>query len=97
MGSTEFYPEEGPVVERKVSTFQVATRPVTNWDFLQFVESTGYVTTAEQSFDLGVGSNTGGSLCFRPSTEPVDLSDWTGVNLETTAAWEKNATTPSDE
>ena len=77
MGSTEFYPEEGPVVERKVSTFQVATRPVTNSDFLQFVESTGYVTTAEQPFDLGVGSHTGGSLCFRPSTEPVDLSDWT--------------------
>lgn len=77
MGSTDFYVEEGPVVEREVASFQISSGPVTNQDFLEFVEATGYVTTAEQPFER-TGKKIGpGSLCFKGTTGPVDLSDWT--------------------
>lgn len=51
MGSdTAPHPEdgEGPAREVFVSQFQMATTAVANRDFQAFVDSTGYVTTAEQ-------------------------------------------------
>ena len=51
MGSTEFYPDERPVHERTVASFELDAHPVTNAQFAAFVEATGYVTVAERPLD----------------------------------------------
>lgn len=82
MGSTAFYAEEGPIVERHVAAFSIARTPVTNAQFAEFVDATGYVTTAETPLDPAdfptvVGLDTrAGSLVFRMTEGPVDLGDW---------------------
>ncbi|MFC7203056.1 formylglycine-generating enzyme family protein [Haloferax namakaokahaiae] len=48
MGSTEFYPEEGPPHEVTVSGFWMDIHHVTNAAFAEFVEETGYTTVAER-------------------------------------------------
>src|SRR5690349_11095683 len=47
MGADRFYPEEAPVHRATVDGFWINTYPVTNREFRQFVEATGYVTFAE--------------------------------------------------
>ncbi len=82
MGSLDHYPEEGPVIERAVSTFRIARAPVTNRQFARFVAETGHVTTAEQPVEMAEFDDptlvdpTPGSMVFTPSTGPVDLTDW---------------------
>ncbi len=82
MGATEFYPEEGPIVEVEVSAFELDEHPVTNADYLRFVTGTGYVTVAEQPLDpaLFPGADPAtlvpGGLVFTPTPGPVDLADW---------------------
>lgn len=82
MGSTDFYPEEGPVVERTVAPFALARNPVTTAQFAAFVAATGYLTTAERPLDPADFPGTlhldprPGSLVFRPTEGPVDLRDW---------------------
>jgi formylglycine-generating enzyme required for sulfatase activity len=80
MGSTEFYPEEGPVVERWVGTFDLDKAPVTNEEFARFVAETGHVTVAERPIDPnefpGAGDVQPGSLTFVATSGPVDLRDW---------------------
>ncbi|WP_435749293.1 formylglycine-generating enzyme family protein [Microbacterium sp. PMB16] len=82
MGATEFYPEEGPIVEVDVSAFALDEHPVTNADYLRFVTATGYVTVAEQPLDpaLFPGADPAtlvpGGLVFTPTAGPVDLSEW---------------------
>lgn len=51
MGDERTYPEEGPVSERCVSTFQISRTEVTNSQFAAFVADTGYITRAEQGWD----------------------------------------------
>jgi len=51
MGSEEFYPEEAPTREVAVDSFRMDTTPVTNADFAEFVEDTGYMTVAERDPD----------------------------------------------
>src|SRR5512132_3361984 len=46
MGSDGHYPEEAPVHRVAVSPFWIDHTPVTNRQFRQFVEATGYVTVA---------------------------------------------------
>ena len=48
MGSTDFYPEEGPVHEVTVDGFWMDDHPVTVAEFRRFVKATGHVTLAEQ-------------------------------------------------
>lgn len=48
MGSEQFYPEEGPVRPVTVDGFWIDRYPVTNAQFRDFVEATGYVTVAER-------------------------------------------------
>lgn len=82
MGSDEFYPEEGPVHERDVEPFELDAHPVTNADFVRFVEDTGYVTVAERPLDpedypqVDPSALIPGALVFTPTRGPVDLRDW---------------------
>jgi formylglycine-generating enzyme required for sulfatase activity len=47
--SDEPYPEENPIYPVAVDGFWMDTTPVTNWQFNQFVDATGYVTFAERA------------------------------------------------
>ena len=82
MGSTSFYPEEAPIHTVTVAAFAVERHPVTNAQFAEFVDATGYVTVAEQPLDpaLYPGANPDdlvpGAMVFRPTAGPVDLRDW---------------------
>lgn len=82
MGSTSFYPEEAPVHTVSVAAFAMERHPVTNAQFAEFVDDTGYVTVAEQPIDpaLYPGANpedlTPGAMVFRPTDGAVDLRDW---------------------
>lgn len=49
MGSTGFYPEEGPVREIAVDSFLVDRHQVTVHEFRRFVDESGYVSLAERS------------------------------------------------
>ncbi|MGY4712969.1 formylglycine-generating enzyme family protein [Mycolicibacterium sp. CBM1] len=82
MGSTSFYPEEAPIHTATVAAFAIERHPVTNAQFGDFVEATGYLTVAEQPLDPALYPGVAeadllpGSLIFRPTTGPVDLRDW---------------------
>ena len=82
MGSTRYYPDEGPVHRRSVDAFEIDRHPVTNRQFARFVESTGYVTVAERPLDpaafpsLAPEQLAPGALVFTPTPGPVDLRDW---------------------
>jgi formylglycine-generating enzyme required for sulfatase activity len=51
MGSSDFYPEEGPVREVEVDAFAIDRGPVTVAQFAAFAEATGYLTVAERPPD----------------------------------------------
>ena len=82
MGSTRFYPEEGPVHEAHVESFELDRHPVTNAEFARFVAETGYVTVAERPIDpadypgIDVSEFTPGGMVFTPTAGPIDLGDW---------------------
>ncbi len=82
MGSTSFYPEEAPVHTATVSAFAVERHPVTNAQFDEFVDETGYITVAERPLDPALYPGVAeadlqpGTLVFRPTDGPVDLRDW---------------------
>ncbi|MDW9739334.1 SUMF1/EgtB/PvdO family nonheme iron enzyme, partial [Sinorhizobium meliloti] len=48
MGSNDHYPEEAPVHPVTVDGFWIDEAPVTNRQFLEFVNATGHVTFAEK-------------------------------------------------
>ncbi len=81
MGSTEFYPEEGPVHRVRVDGFRMDEHPVTVAEFRRFVKDTGYVTTAETAPDPADYPDAlpedlvPGSLVFRATERPVPLND----------------------
>ena len=82
MGSTSFYPEEAPIHTATVAPFAIERHPVTNAQFADFIEATGYVTVAERPMDPALYPGVAqedllpGALVFRPTTGPVNLSDW---------------------
>jgi len=82
MGSTSFYPDEAPVRTATVKALAVERHPVTNGQFAEFVEATGYVTVAERPLDpalypgVAAADLVPGGLVFRPTPGPVDLRDW---------------------
>ena len=82
MGSDEFYPEEGPVLEKKIAAFEIDRGPVTNEEFADFVAETGYLTIAEQALDpqdfpdLDEVERAPGAMVFTPTRGRVDLADW---------------------
>lgn len=89
MGSNTSYsfPNERPVHRVTVAPFYLDPRPVTNAEFAEFIEATGYVTVAERPIDWEemkkqVPPGTPkppdetlqpGSLVFRQTAGPVDL------------------------
>jgi sulfatase modifying factor 1 len=82
MGSDSFYPEEGPVHEVHLQEFELDEHPVTNEQFAEFVDATGYVTVAERPIDpadypgIDVAAYTPGGMVFTGTSGPVDLTDW---------------------
>ena len=82
MGSDRHYPEEAPQHPVRVDGFWIDRTPVTNRAFAEFVRQTGHVTTAEIAPDPKDYPGAlpemckPGSLLFRPTRGPVDLSDW---------------------
>lgn len=82
MGSTDFYPEEAPVHPVTVAPFSIERHPVTNAQFAEFVDATGYVTVAERPLDPadfpGVPKDelVPGGLVFRATAGPVNLREW---------------------
>jgi formylglycine-generating enzyme required for sulfatase activity len=79
LGSDQHYPEEGPVRDVTVEGFAIQTHPVTNADYAQFVDATGYVTVAERplepaDFPGAPAENLQpGSMVFHRTSGPVDL------------------------
>jgi sulfatase modifying factor 1 len=82
MGSVDFYRDERPVHQRELGPFLLDRRPVTNSDYLEFVQDTGYRTVAERPLDpeLFPGADPAdlvpGAMVFTPTTGPVDLGNW---------------------
>ena len=85
MGSDDHYPEEAPVHTVTVDGFAMRETTVTNTDFAEFVEATGYITVAERPLDPAdypgapAENLVPGSLVFTMTPGPVDLrhlSQW---------------------
>jgi sulfatase modifying factor 1 len=82
MGSDSHYPEEAPAHAVHVDGFWIDRAPVTNRDFLKFVNATSYVTFAELKPDPKEYPGAlphmlrAGSLVFAPPSQPIDLRDW---------------------
>jgi formylglycine-generating enzyme len=82
MGSDRHYPEEAPAHTVTVDGFWIDCTPVTNREFLRFVNATGYVTLAEQKPDPKDYPGAlprmirAASLVFTPPQHPVDLGNW---------------------
>ncbi len=81
IGDDRFYPEERPLRDVTVDGFWIDEAPVTVTEFRRFVKQTGYVTVAERPLDPTDYPDADpallkpGSLVFRPTPGPVDLSD----------------------
>ncbi|ANU07228.1 formylglycine-generating enzyme family protein [Paraurantiacibacter namhicola] len=87
MGQADVYAEEGPVRETTVDGFWIDPHEVTNRQFAEFVEETGYVTLAEKPVDpalFGVPEDQippdmlqPGSAVFTPPAQPsMNYADW---------------------
>jgi formylglycine-generating enzyme len=82
MGSDAFYREERPVRRETVQGFWLDAHPVTNAQFRQFVDATGYMTLSERQPDPCAYPDADpsllvpGSLVFRKPRGPVDLRNY---------------------
>jgi sulfatase modifying factor 1 len=82
MGSDDHYAEERPVHDVTVDGFWMDDHQVTVREFRRFVKATGHVTLAERPLDPVDYPDADpellvpGSLVFRPTRGPVDLSDY---------------------
>lgn len=91
MGSYEGKPDEQPIHEVILDGFWMDQTEVTNRQFQEFVEATGYVTTAEKAPELrsvrGALAevkildefNAPGSICFNPDLNPAELDPSLGA------------------
>jgi formylglycine-generating enzyme required for sulfatase activity len=82
MGSDDFYQDEAPVRHVTVEGFRIDPYAVTNDQFAEFVEATGYTTFAERvpEAELYPGAApedlVPGSLVFTKTDGPVDLRNY---------------------
>lgn len=83
-GSEEEHPDEWPIHEVTLDGFWMDAKEVTNAEFAEFVEATGYVTLIEKKPELRSLKGGGdvkileefskpGSLCLNPSFKPDDI------------------------
>lgn len=81
MGSNSFYREERPVRSAQVGGFWIDIFPVTNADFRQFVDATGYITYSERPPNPAMYPDADpallvpGSLVFKKPDRPISLRD----------------------
>jgi sulfatase modifying factor 1 len=81
MGSDVHYAEERPAHMARVGPFRMDSHAVTNAEFRRFVEDTGYLTLAEQPYDMELYPDADpalavpGALVFRMTSGRVDTSD----------------------
>jgi sulfatase modifying factor 1 len=96
MGSEAHYAEEAPVRRVSVSAFWIDTYEVTNRQFAEFADATGYVTVAERPLDPAEFPDAPpenlvpGSMVFTGTGGPVDLrhlSQWWAWTPE--ACWRR--------
>lgn len=93
MGDDRFYAEEGPTHSVELDGFWLDRAPVTNAQFREFVEDTGYQTVAEVDPEPakypGVARNllVAGSAVFVPPVAAVDLSMVTWWHYTAGACW----------
>lgn len=79
LGSDRHYPEEAPAGEVNVDGFWMRAGQVTNAEFAEFVDATGYVTVAERPLnpadypDAPAENLQPGSMVFTRTQGPVDL------------------------
>ncbi|CAL67052.1 formylglycine-generating enzyme family protein [Christiangramia forsetii] len=64
--SSQARPDEFPRHKEKIDAIWVDETEVTNAEFREFVEETGYVTTAERSFEIKGKKYEAGALVFDP-------------------------------
>ncbi|OSP53948.1 formylglycine-generating enzyme family protein [Pseudoruegeria sp. SK021] len=82
MGSDRHYADEKPAHRVTISEFWIDETAVTNAEYAVFVAATGYVTVAERPLDPAdyPGADpkmlVPGSLVFRMTDGPVDLTDY---------------------
>ncbi|PQA86659.1 formylglycine-generating enzyme family protein [Hyphococcus luteus] len=80
IGEDGVYPEEGPTKKVSVEAFEIDRTEVTNKEFREFVEATGYVTRAERGLDENVAPGlpaafyAPGSIVFSPP-EALDVME----------------------
>ncbi len=80
MGSEDHYPEEAPVHTVAVDGFWIRPTQVTNREFVEFVDATGYITVAERPLDAAEFPGAPpenlvpGSMVFTMTPGPVDLT-----------------------
>ena len=81
VGSDRYYPEEAPIRQVSFDSFQIDHAPVTNAEFLQFVDATGYQTVSERPPDPALYSDLPPeeqipeSVVFLPPPPTVDRSE----------------------
>jgi formylglycine-generating enzyme required for sulfatase activity len=79
LGSDRHYPEEAPARAVGVDGFWIMAKAVTNAQFAEFVDATGYVTVAERPVNAADYPNAppenlqAGSMVFTRTAGPVDL------------------------
>ena len=79
MGAEYAYREEGPAHQEEVAGFWMDQSEVTNRQFAEFVEATGYVTLAERGIRDMAGGTIAGSAVFVPPTNesaPDPYASW---------------------
>ena len=81
VGTERFYPEEAPVRQVSIASFEIDQAPVTNAEFQQFVDATGYQTVSERPPDptlypdLPPEEQIPESVVFLPPPPTVDRSE----------------------
>jgi len=81
VGSDRFYPEEAPVRQVSIASFEIDQAPVTNAEFQQFFDATGYRTVSERPPDptlypdLPPEEQIPESVVFLPPPPTVDRSE----------------------
>jgi formylglycine-generating enzyme required for sulfatase activity len=79
LGSDKHYPEEAPAHEASIHGFWIQAYAVTNVEYAEFVDATGYLTVAERQLDPADHHGAPpqnlqpGSMVFTRTTGPVDL------------------------